>query len=306
MSVLNIYYSLAILFAGSIVYLYFWLSIKLKNKVRNWLLEKDNSFSLSVYFIFIVFKLIILWFLLYVIVDLLFGEILQISGLESVIKKGIDSSILIVLIINMYGLFTRWLQVREVTKLSKMYENPEKSPKMSYYNWLGKGIIQDQYIYNTFKQNISITDDLQILKRIRYKLIKKYGDDINDIHLLKSYLETHLKINFTDQASKLFLSIIIGLIPVAARVLLSSESISKSIERIIGDFYTVSTFTQISYLIDLATALIYVSSTLVFIINNLYQNKRRFGNIVAVLENIIYIKENEKSELDDEKKDTTN
>lgn len=211
--------------------------------------------------------------------------------MELLLSKTISYIVTFNLIIKFFVIYSIQLEKSEYKKIQNRISN-QPNYSESIYTWLGGSVIQDKNITSLFVKTKAGNVDFKNLKKVRHQLLREYGDDVNDFHLLKGYLETHHKSGYLEQANKIITTILMGCFTLLIRSIGSSEPVKEFLKERFGSLSSVDLVTYYTNFLDFALFVGYGVIALIFIIDNFSRDKRRIGVIISVLDNIIYEKEN--------------
>lgn len=187
------------------------------------------------------------------------------------------------ILIKSFKLFTWFMERIELWQLKK--SKSSSKVKSTLFYWSGKADIEYHFFYDML--NIEKKEDtFDNLKEIKKKILVRIGSKIGDYYLLKKYLEVYEKNNILEKVNVLFVSVLVSAI---------TTLIGKSIifEKIIPYFIDVK-HNQTEYIklvINIGFYALFISSILIFVVNEFTRERRRAELFRAIIDSIIMEKE---------------
>lgn len=198
------------------------------------------------------------------------------------------SGLIFYILPKMTGYMSRVNDKKEEKKLSK---GRKRNTSVTLYTWSSDSSIDDFYLFKLLRYPGN-NDALKNMNKIREKIIDECGTELNNYHLLKSYLEIHEKNNLLDKISVHMVSFIITIITAVSISILNSKKISAAIMNYIVGESEQTILQSLELLLSIGNVVMLVASIVVFILQESSKEKRRIELIRSIVDTIIEEKKN--------------
>ncbi|AOH54517.1 hypothetical protein ABE28_009150 [Peribacillus muralis] len=230
------------------------------------------------------FSLNTLFFVLIMLICCIFS--LSFELLVQILSEVISLLLISFCIYNFMKISNKVLDKLELKSIKKSVENKNQT----LYGWTGN--VNADFIFELLGDEKEKGNTLENLRYIKGEIELKVGSNKGDYILLKNYIESYDKNSIFSKFNTIVFGLLVAVLTSGLTLFIKSEKVKSFTNSFFFSPQPIKPLEYIQFIVDVGYIVMIGCAFLIFIINHLMREKRKLEGLKAIIETIIYEKDN--------------